>query len=87
MTLAMDLTKVVFAAEPGLLNNDIAAGARAAAAAADLLGCIMATVFIKEPNNYQAAMEAIIVRVHEAAIGTAKRAAELVADSPPERPQ
>lgn len=78
MSLQIDLSKMLFAAEPGLLQNDLASSARAASEVSNLLGCIMATVLVKQPDNYEAAMKALLFRIHESAIATAGKAATII---------
>ena len=69
--LGLDLSKVLFAAEPRLLECEMEASARAALAVADLLGCVMATVLKRQGQAmYLEAMRAVMARVNESAIRT-----------------
>jgi hypothetical protein len=73
--LAMELSKVLFREEPKLLVADLEANARAAAAVANLLGAILATVLVKcGAQAYFDACKAVLLKVNESAIKTANKA-------------
>lgn len=72
--LGLELSKVLFAAEPGLLNCDPAATGRATSAVANLMGCILATVLrTKGEEIYMAVIKDVMVRVHNSALATVER--------------
>lgn len=75
--LGMALSKLLFQMEPGLLEADLDASARAAAEVSALLGCIMATVLIKNPQEYPTAFKAVAQRIHDQAHKTAEQAFDL----------
>jgi len=75
--LGMALSRVLFEHEPGLLQCDMEASARAAAEVSNLLGCIMATVLVKSPQTYEAAFRAVILKANESAEKTASKAAKI----------
>ncbi len=83
MSLGMDLSKVLFSAEPLLLDNDIRATARAAGAVSNLLGCILGAVLLKRPGEYEGLLEAVMQEIHQSAMDTVERARSL----PPEQVQ
>lgn len=81
MSLGLELSKCLFANEPGLLQCDAEATGRSAAAVADLLGCVLANVCVmRGPEDYEKAIRMTMKRVHEGAMSTAARARE-AADS------
>lgn len=81
--LGMALSRVLFEHEPKLLACDMDATARAVAEVSNLLGCIMATVLAKNPNGYEAAFRAVILKAHESAQKTANKAANIVPNVTP----
>lgn len=71
MSLGMELSKVLFREEPGLLNCEMGANARACAALADVLGALLATVIKRNGTPaYVDAMKLVARRIHESAIKT-----------------
>ena len=85
--LAIELTKLAFKAEPALLECEPGSTARAATAAADLLGCVMATVLKqKGRDTYIKAMTQMFARAHESAIKTIENA-ERIAQNEPHKTQ
>lgn len=72
--LGMELSKVLFKHEPKLLEADHEATIRAAVAVADLLGCIMASVMVLRPREYEEAFLVITKRAHKSAMDTATKA-------------
>lgn len=81
--LGMALSKILFEHEPTLLACDMKASARAAAEVSNLLGCIMATVLVKNPNGYEAAFKAVILNAHKSAQDTAGKAANFTPNVTP----
>ena len=73
--LGIELSKLVFKAEPGLLNADPHAVGRAATVVADLLGCVMAAVLKQKGEaTYTHAMKLMFERAHQSAVKTAAAA-------------
>lgn len=76
--LGMALSDVLFKAEPELRNCDPIATARAANAVANLLGCILANVLVKENQEfYKESLYIALRKVHDSAMKTAERAVEM----------
>ncbi|MBR1122129.1 hypothetical protein JQ628_11440 [Bradyrhizobium lablabi] len=75
-SLPMDLTKLIFEHEPELLACDIDATARAVNSVAAVLGCLMATILVTEPHDYEEAMQRVFRVMHESASKTALKALE-----------
>lgn len=72
-SLAIKITKMLFEAEPGLLNCDPAATARAAASTANVLGSVLATVLVqKGAATYMECFKGMMAKVHESAQATSK---------------
>ena len=79
--LAMQITKMLYEAEPGLLACEPGATARAAASTANVLGSVLATVLIqKGAATYMQCFEGMMAKVHESAHATAKIAAQMAAE-------
>lgn len=77
--LGMELSKVLFREEPRLLECDLEASARAAAAVSNLLGCIMATVLKKQGQQaYFEACKAVMLNMDKSAMKTAEQAETLI---------
>lgn len=74
-SLGLQLSKVLFAHEPGLLVCDMNASARAAGQIANLLGCILATVLQKGGDAaYEQAFRAVALKIHRSACSTSDKA-------------
>lgn len=78
--LGMVLSKALFAHDPRLLACDLDATARAAAEVSNLLGCLMATVLVKDPGNFANAMQIVMQNVIKSAGKTATKAARITPD-------
>ncbi|MCK1479351.1 hypothetical protein IVB27_32575 [Bradyrhizobium sp. 197] len=79
-SLGMVLSKALFAHDPNLLACDLNATAKAAAEVSNLLGCLMATILAKDPDNFANAMQIVMSTVVKSAERTASKAAKIVPD-------
>lgn len=79
-SLGMALSKTMFAHEPKLLACDLDATAKAAAEVSNLLGCLMATVLAKDPENFAHAMQIVMSNVIKSAERTALKAEQTTPD-------
>lgn len=57
-SLAMELTRILIAHEPGLLVADPEAIARSAGQLSALTGCVLAGVLVKQPRIFEASVAA-----------------------------
>jgi hypothetical protein len=79
--LGMRLSKLLFEEEPELLVCDLEASARASAAVANLLGCILSTVLVKMgPEDYCKIFEKVCHKVNDSAMETAKKSMRIDAN-------
>lgn len=76
-TLGLALSKVLFDHEPGLLVCDMEATAKAAAEIAELLGCILANVVLKQPDQYEELLPVIMKHIDAVAWDTAEKARKM----------
>jgi hypothetical protein len=81
--LGMELSKLLFAKEPGLLICDMDASARSAAALANLLGCVLATALKTNSLQYERAFKAVMHQVHKSACATADKADQIIPNLTP----
>lgn len=78
--LGMELSKVLFAHEPKLLACDLEASGRAAAEVSSLLGCILATLLVSNPDQFNTAFKAVMQNAYASAERTASKAAGIVSN-------
>ena len=79
--LGMRLSKLLVEEEPDLLVCDLAANARASAAVANLMGCILSTVLVKMgPEDYCKIFEQVCHKINDSAMETAKKAMRIDAN-------
>jgi len=77
----MRLSKLLFEEEPELLVCDLEASARASAAVANLMGCILSTVLVKMgPEDYCKIFEQVCHKINDSAMETAKKAMRIDAN-------